>query len=115
MADETPGTSHAKSVDLDYQKNDLDRALKLKQQFDRAKAAHDKSLEEKARDSGRVEGHAPRAQQHLRPQGPTRVPVDREIDKEQHSKEDQRARALENQKKLMALEKQRDRDNEKER
>ena len=39
-------TSHAKTVDLNHQKNTLARALKLKEEFDRANAAKENSLEQ---------------------------------------------------------------------
>jgi len=110
-------TSHAKTVDLDQQKNALDRALSLKEQFDRAKAAQ-QSLEQQQIQQREKQGHtshAPRPEQHLRPQGPDRRAVDRQIDKEQLSKEAQRAQQLykerQNQQKMLGVDHDRDKDN----
>jgi hypothetical protein len=88
-------TSHAKTVEMDAQKNSLDRAAALKEQFDRAHAAPAKAREQdNARQAQNISGpaHAPRAEEHLRPQGEIRRAVDRQIDKELLAKEDQRAK-----------------------
>ena len=110
-------TSHAKTVDLVHQKNALDRALSLKEQFDRAKTAQQSLEQEKIRqgESAAHTAHAPRPQQHLRPKGPVRLPVDKPIDRELLAKEALRAQELykerQRQQKMLNVDHDRDKDN----
>jgi hypothetical protein len=93
-------TSHAKTVDgLVHEESALDRARALKEEFNRDKPApehsrareHDKDQQsEKAVDLA----HSPRPEPHLRPEGPIRREVDRQIDKEKLEKLNQRAKEL---------------------
>jgi hypothetical protein len=88
-------TSHAKTVEMDAQKNSFDRAAALKEQFDHAHAAPVNAREQdNVRQAENISGpsHAPRAEQHLRPQGEIRRAVDRQTDKEMIAKENERAR-----------------------
>jgi hypothetical protein len=89
-------TSHAKTVDLDHQKNALDRALALNEEFKRAKAAQDRALQQEKIVPLEKTGpsHAPRPEPHLRPEGEIRRAVDKEIDQEKLERENQRAREL---------------------
>jgi hypothetical protein len=90
-------TSHAKTVDLGEQKNSLDRAAALKSQFEQAHAMPVKAREQdNVRQPENISGppHAPRAEQHLRPQGEIRRAVDRQIDKEMLARENERARQV---------------------
>lgn len=85
--DKTRSTSFAKTVDLDYEKNSLDRVAPLHEQFARAtEAPAQQQVEEKTRQSDeKTIAHAPRPELHLRPTGITRKPVDKQIDKERLS------------------------------
>jgi hypothetical protein len=89
-------TSHAKAVDLDHQKNALDRAASVGQPFARAVAVPEHAREQQnlPRGKGRAEtAHAPRPEQHLRlPDGQIRRAVDKQIDAQKQRQEDQRAR-----------------------
>jgi hypothetical protein len=98
-ADPKPrSTSHAKTVDLDQQKNALDRALKLQKEFERANTAKGNSLtqQKSLREENAVHvSHAPRPQPHLRPpDGEIRRQVDRQIDDEKRARESERAKEL---------------------
>jgi len=91
-------TSHAKSVEGLYQpENALDRARALKEDFERA-ARHDtneKTLpQDRTSETPDTSRYAPRPEPHLRPDGPARRAVDRQIDKKERSKEAQRALEL---------------------
>ena len=91
-------TSHAKSVEGLYQpENALDRARALKQDFERA-ARHDtneKTLpQDRTSETPDTSRYAPRPEPHLRPEGPARRAVDRQIDKQKRSKEAERALEL---------------------
>jgi hypothetical protein len=88
-------TSHAKTVDLGEQKNSLDRARALKEQFGRTNVGHEHAREQQnipQQQRTAEASHAPRPEAHLRPAGEIRRAVDREIDKEKLAREDQRAR-----------------------
>jgi hypothetical protein len=91
-------TSHAKTVDLNYEKSALDRALALKEQFNITKAAQQALEQEKIRQAENASrtSHAPKPEQHLRPEGLIRREKDREIDMELQRKEAQRSDAVNN-------------------
>lgn len=90
-------TSHAKTVDLNGQKNALERAPSLREQFDRADAAQVKAREQdntRQAENTSSPSHAPRPEAHLRPEGEIRRAVDKQIDKEKLARENQRAKEL---------------------
>ena len=97
---ETPderSVSHARTVDLGQSQNALDRAQKLKEEFERAKAKDDAQEQQKSRQDGKSEqqSHAPHPQLHLKPpDDDIRRDVDKQIDKEKISKLQERAKAL---------------------
>jgi len=88
-------TSYAKSLDNGEQKNALDRARALREQFARTNARPEAAREQQNLPPGQKAAqaaHAPRPEQHLRAEGEIRRTVDRAIDREKLAKEDQRAR-----------------------
>lgn len=117
MADDPQKPERTTSAAKEHVPDALSRARSLKQEFDHAKSAADKSLEHQSPDKAKVQ-HAPAPQQHLRPSGPTRKAVDRDVFNDQQAKERTRAQALykdlqirSKQQKMLDLDK--DKDNEK--
>jgi len=126
MADETKPrtTSHAKSVDgLARQETALDRALTLREHFNRAQAQQQAQQMEQTKSgeqqqgSGMVKRHAP--QPRLTPKGPMRNLADRQVRgtafQREHTAE---AQKLENARKaaeLLRTRQQNDRDRDQER
>jgi hypothetical protein len=89
--------SHAKTLDLEQQKNTLDRAEPLKPEFDRAKTeAPEKVPEPQKPELAKPDlpQHAPVPGLSLKPQGAIRQQVDRQIDEEQRRQLALRSRAL---------------------
>jgi hypothetical protein len=105
-------TSHAKTADLEQQQTALDRALALKEEFNRAKAAAERALEQQKAVQASKENqssHAPVPEQHLRPEGEIRRLVDKQIDEEKQQKENDRSRSISEEYKELAKQQQ-DRD-----
>jgi hypothetical protein len=82
-------TSAAKEIDPDK----LSRARSLKAEFDRAKAAHEHTSQEKERGITKGRRHAPAPKPQMRPTLPGTRAVDRQAFKENQTKEDKLARA----------------------
>ena len=91
-------TSFAKTVDgLVHEESALDRALSLKEEFERAKSVHEHAREqERPPRTQETMGtsHAPKPEPHLRPEGNIRRAVDRKIDNEKLKQAGQRAKEL---------------------
>ncbi len=96
MADDPQKPERTTSAAKHLQPDALSRARTLKQEFDRAKAAPEKSLEQQqSRDKAQPAKVAPAPQQHLRPQSPgLRRAVDKPLHNEQLAKVDKQSRAI---------------------
>ncbi len=94
-------TSFAKTVnDLVHEESALDRARALKEQFDRAKTAHEHAPEKEKthRDRGTAgASEAPLPEPHLRPGGSVQRSMDRAVSDENRTRTYKRAKQLKQQ------------------
>jgi hypothetical protein len=96
-APEERSVSHAKTVDLGHSQNALNRAQKLKEAFELAKAQPETQEQQKTQQDGKTEqqAHAPQPQLDLKPpDGDIRREVDKQVNDEKLTKLQERAKAL---------------------